>query len=217
MTISKRYERKWVFKNVDKTTIIQNLIDSKLFFRFQYDSRFVNSIYFDRDNLQNAQDNIDGISDREKIRLRWYGANYSSINKPVLEKKIRNNFLGSKNYFKLSNCNNTKLTSKNLNLLTKKINTTIGRNDLKPITLVSYKREYLVSGDNNIRATVDFNIKYKKLKNFMQNFFIKSNDVVLELKYNANFDPFIRTYLSGIKRIMKNSKYINSLFSTDGI
>jgi|TARA_Y100000389_G_scaffold202018_1_gene246233 SPX domain protein involved in polyphosphate accumulation len=217
VTSLKRYERKWVFKNTDKNIILQNLIDSKLFFRFQYDSRFVNSIYFDRNNLQNAQDNIDGISDREKIRLRWYGANSSFINKPILEKKIRNNFLGSKDYFNLNNYKNTKLTSKNLSLLTKKVNTTIGRNDLIPITLVSYKREYLVSGDNNIRATVDINIKYKILKNLIQNFFIKSNDVVLELKYDANFDPFIRTYLSGIKRIMKNSKYVNSLFSTYGI
>ena len=43
----KRFERKWIFKNNNFITLVNALIRSNLFFRSQYPSRIVNSIYFD--------------------------------------------------------------------------------------------------------------------------------------------------------------------------
>ena len=36
-----RYEKKWVFKNIDKETLLSNLINSKLFFREQFKLRTI--------------------------------------------------------------------------------------------------------------------------------------------------------------------------------
>ena len=64
-----RFERKWVFKNIDKETLLLSLLSSKLFFIEQFNERVVNSIYFDTLHLKSAVDNLDGISDREKRLL----------------------------------------------------------------------------------------------------------------------------------------------------
>ena len=84
---TQRLEKKWVFKNVNKETLIQNLISHKLLFRYHHQDRHINSIYFDNIFLKSAEDNLAGISDREKIRLRWYGLNKGLIKNAVLEKK----------------------------------------------------------------------------------------------------------------------------------
>jgi len=68
-----RFERKWVFKNVAKETLLLSLLNSKLFFIEQFNERVVNSIYFDTLSLKSAVDNLDGVNDRKKYRVRWYG------------------------------------------------------------------------------------------------------------------------------------------------
>ena len=94
-----RFEKKWVFNNIDKETLLSNLINSKLFFREQFEERTVNSIYFDTLNLKSAVDNLNGVSDREKFRVRWYGKNSELLNEPILENKVKKNFQGYKIFF----------------------------------------------------------------------------------------------------------------------
>ena len=79
------------------------------------------------------------------------------------------------------------------------------------MTQVSYKRNYLISCDKKVRATLDVDLKYRKLKNLIQNFFVRSNDIVLEFKYSNNLDNYLRNITGGITRVSRNSKYINSL------
>ena len=38
-----------------------------------HQGRYVNNIYFDSANLDHYFDNVDGVSRRGKIRVRWYG------------------------------------------------------------------------------------------------------------------------------------------------
>jgi len=208
---SQRLERKWVFKNINKETLIQNLISHKLFFRFHHKQRYVNSIYFDNIYLKSAEDNLAGISDRKKIRLRWYGPNVNQIKSPILEKKIKKNFQGFKELFTIKELKNLLLNEANLRLITNEVNNKFHSTNLIPVTLVCYKRSYFISHDNKVRATLDIDLKYKKLKNFIQNFYVRSNDIVLELKYSTNLDSYLRNTIGGITRISKNSKYINSL------
>tara|TARA_B100000989_G_scaffold295127_1_gene275499 strand:- start:414 stop:1073 length:660 start_codon:yes stop_codon:yes gene_type:complete len=207
----KRLEKKWVFKNVDKETLIQNLISYNLHFRPHFKERFVNSIYFDNQNLSFAEENLAGISNREKIRLRWYGPKSEILTNPVLERKVKKNFQGFKETFVLKNFDNFYVNKKNVLEITKKINQILSGKNLHPITQVCYKRYYLISSDNKVRATLDVDLKYKKLKNFIQNFYVRSNDVILELKYSKNLDNYLRNTIGGITRVSRNSKYINSL------
>ena len=58
-----------------------------------YKDRLINSIYFDDENFATAQDNLSGISDRRKYRIRWYGNNFKDFSYEV---KIKKNNLGRK-------------------------------------------------------------------------------------------------------------------------
>ena len=215
MTNDFRYEKKWVFDKIDKETLFSNLITSKLFFREQFKERTVNSIYFDTLNFKSAIDNLSGVSDREKFRVRWYGEDLDLFKQPILENKIKKNFQGQKIYFKLDEFNNKRLNQNNLLNLTKKINDLIPNKNLYPVTMTNYKRIYLISSNNEIRATLDYDLKYKKLSHYIENFFLKVEDVILELKYATNIDSYLRNQISGITRISKNSKYINSLMNNN--
>ena len=42
--------------------------------------REINNIYFDNLNFTSAQNNIDGISERAKFRVRWYNSDFFSKN-----------------------------------------------------------------------------------------------------------------------------------------
>ncbi len=208
-----RFEKKWVFTKIDKETLFSNLINSKLYFREQYSERTVNSIYFDTLNLKSAFDNLDGVSNREKYRVRWYGKNTEIFDNPILENKIKKNFQGYKIFFKLNNFDKKKLDNENLFELTKLVNKFSVNKNLYPITMTNYRRNYLISANNDIRATLDFNLQYKKLNNYIENFFVKSEDIILEFKYLTNIDSYLREQISGITRISRNSKYVNSLMS----
>jgi len=210
-----RFEKKWVFKNIDKETLLSNLINSKLFFREQFKQRTVNSIYFDTLDLKSAVDNLDGVSDREKFRVRWYGKNSNLLVSPILENKVKKNFQGSKFFYNLDDFKNKILNQNNLLNLTKTINDLLPFKNLYPVSMTSYKRIYLISANNEIRATLDFDLKHKKLINYIENFFINVDDIILEFKYSTNLDSYLRKQISGITRVSKNSKYINSLLTNN--
>ena len=73
----------------------ENWINSTRGIKRHYDNRNVNSIYYDTLNYQNARDNINGISNRSKTRVRWYNNNFTE---KKLEIKIKKNNLGKKLY-----------------------------------------------------------------------------------------------------------------------
>ncbi len=97
--------------------------------------------------------------------------------------------------------------------LTKSVNILVPNKNLYPITMTSYRRTYLISANNEIRATLDFDLQYKKLTNYIENFFTKVENIILELKYSTYLDAYLRKQISGITRISKNSKYVNSLIN----
>ena len=91
----KRFERKFVFKLINQFEIQNLLFKSNFFFKPHYPARKVNSIYFDTKNLKNINENLDGINERKKYRVRWYG-NANTIAKPIFEIKYKNAFETSK-------------------------------------------------------------------------------------------------------------------------
>ena len=215
MKNSFRFEKKWVFKNLDKETLFSNLLNCNLFFREQFRERTVNSIYFDNLNFKSATDNLDGVSDREKFRVRWYGKNPLILKNPILENKIKKNFQGYKKFYHLNKFNNKNLNDKNLFTLTDLVNKLLLNKSLYPVSMTNYRRIYLISANNQIRATIDFNLRYKKLTNYIEDFFVKVDDIILELKYSSDLDKYLREQISGITRVAKNSKYINSLLNNN--
>ena len=122
-------------------------------------------------------------------------------------------YLNTKKIFELKNFK-IKFSENNLNninsILLKKYNFL---NNYKIVTSTHYIRKYFISIINNIRATIDTDIFYKKLRQ-LNNFNLNNKDSrpILELKYKTADDDYVRTNLKNLTlRFSKNSKYINSL------
>ena len=212
MLEEKRFERKWIFRSNNYLNLINSLLRSKLFFRFNILQEKVNSIYFDDNSYSSIIENLDGINEKTKLRLRWYGER-SIIKSPFFESKKKIGFIAKKKHVKVDNLNNL-IFPETLNL--KKINKDINQNNFikkKVSSIISthYDREYLISADNPIRATVDYNLKSINLKNLSQLKLIKnfSEMIILEIKYPINLDTLLRKKLKDI--IFDYRKTLNML------
>jgi SPX domain protein involved in polyphosphate accumulation len=202
------FEKKWIFKNYNSNYIINFLHRSKFNFIKQYESRKINSIYFDDKNLTGVKDNLEGNRDRFKVRLRWYGNSELIVN-PTLEVKIKKGLISKKNKinFKL---NNFEIKSdRNLENLTNIIHEKILNINLKPKILISYERDYFFSSCKLIRSTIDKNIKYKKFNLFFPLFYLNMKKIILEFKYSLHHDGYVRKLINDIPhRYSKSSKYV---------
>ena len=82
-----------------------------------------------------------------------------------------------------------------------------------PVLTTHYDREYLISNNGLIRATLDYNIQSVFLKenndlNINRNYY---SNTILEIKYDVNLDKYVRENLKNISsRLSKNSKFVNS-------
>ena len=213
-----RFERKWIFKSNNYLVLINSLIRSNLFFKKHYPKRRVNSIYFDTSNYTSIRENLDGVSNKKKIRIRWYG-NYKKLVNPVLEIKSKKGSETKKESFNINELNNLKFPDlKNLEIIKDIVNLkTNSKKTIHPILTTNYDREYFISDNNKIRATIDYNLKSVYLKNLSQLDIIKnfSSACILEFKYSTKLDKYVRENLKNITlRLSKNSKFINSAFQT---
>jgi len=208
-----RFEKKWIYKNKHFDQLFNKLSRSNLRFKSHHQSRIVNSIYFDDLNLSNVKDNLEGEKKRIKYRVRWYGSE-NNINNAFFETKYKEAFKTFKSKKKLKLEKTLKTNDfKNLDILKEKINFKgFNKNILNPKIHISYKRTYLVSSNNLIRATIDENIKYKKLNMYNENFYRKFNNIILEMKYDISLDQYFRSMINEVSsRYSKNSKYVNCM------
>ena len=95
-----RFERKFIIPYEKKNLLDYFLKIHPLNIQKLFDDRVINNIYLDDLNFNFFKDNIDGISDRIKIRVRWYGKTFGEVKNPKLEFKIKQNTLGEKNFIK---------------------------------------------------------------------------------------------------------------------
>ena len=68
-----RYERKFLLDKFSIKSLEDLMIYSSSDLYEKYQERNVNSIYFDNKNFSLANANIEGIFNRVKIRIRYYG------------------------------------------------------------------------------------------------------------------------------------------------
>ena len=213
MTINslKRYERKWVFGNFDFNQICIYLFRSKFFFKEQYQNRNVNSIYFDDLNYSSIKQNLDGVSNKKKYRIRWYG-DFNILKEPIFEIKSKKGFEVQKKNYEISELENCNLLKPNdLNRIKICVNNKFRlKNELVPILSTHYLRHYFVSSNGLVRATVDKNLKslsFIKYFGPMKEY----TDLILEMKYDLNLDSFVKKNIDSIPvRFSKISKFISA-------
>ena len=136
--IENRYERKFILNSFEKESIIIKLFLSDFHFVPQHEERKVNSIYFDK-NYQSLIDNLEGISERKKLRIRWYG-DENKFKSFFIEEKIKKNFLSSKirDYITLNKYINIEDSLKLKEIFNKHI-----KLDYEPIVSIHYKISHL--------------------------------------------------------------------------
>ena len=206
-----RYERKWIFENGNYLDILNKALKSKFLFHLHYPKRFVNSLYFDDHRHTCIRENLSGISNRVKFRIRWYGKNSFILNNPKLEVKTKKNFLNYKTIYPLKNLDNKNLKNTNhIKLICRGVNSILKKKLLIATVSTHYERLYLISNNKKIRATIDYNLIGTNFNCYFQNpIFKTSGDLIVEFKYKQEYDNYVRSNIQKISsRFSKNSKYI---------
>lgn len=176
----------------------------------------IRSVYFDDYIKKSVRDNIQGLKERYKYRLRYYNLNLDVIK---LEKKVKNNEQGYKRsikvskdeYFELIN-GDYALFSKRVEPLAKELVLNMKTRLLRPLITIEYIREPYILPFNNIRVTFDKYITYST-KVFYSDKPLENtpllDEVVLEIKYNHFFPYFLRRifHVDAIQK-MSISKYL---------
>jgi len=182
-----------------------------------YPARYINNIYLDTNDYSHYWDNVEGLSKRIKVRIRWYGDSMGSVNSPVLEFKIKDNMLGSKVSFPMSSI--TVDSSLTIEQIHEQFKVLPIANPIKAYLLTlrlsimnRYHREYFTSQDGDFRFTVDSDLSFTELSN-RENYFTNKIEYayskVLELKYDSDLDSRASIVSRAIPfRMTRSSKYV---------
>lgn len=209
---------------VPKSVPLQELLaivkTNSFLFREVYHERQINNIYFDTNDYRFYFDNVDGVSNRQKVRIRWYGKMMGEIIDPKLEFKIKKGLVGDKWTYNLNSflmSNQIGLTSLQQVFKDSGLGNPIFEmiRDLKPTLLNSYRRRYFVSANKKFRITLDYDVNYRNIKDKFNCFgAIAEQDSfnVVELKYNLEDDKLANQVTTQFTfRLSKNSKYVNGV------
>ncbi|MGB4313059.1 MAG: polyphosphate polymerase domain-containing protein [Natronincolaceae bacterium] len=163
----------------------------------------VRSLYFDNYSDKAVVEKLSGVNRREKFRIRLYNDDSSFIR---LEKKSKLNRLCYKESTTLTKEQCEMLLNGDYNvlkdeqkLLSVELYTKMHYQNLRPRTIVDYKREAYVYPIGNVRITFDKNIR---TSNNIYGFFNPelvtipaTNAIILEIKYDGFVPEIIRQIL----------------------
>lgn len=206
-----RYERKYRIEGLSLDVILQTIKMHPATLRKIYPDRQINNIYFDTPDYTTYKENVMGIANRKKYRVRWYGFDPLIIKKPKLEIKHRNNEVGTKTI------HNVELFDfNNLAGLTREVNQlSAAFAYLQPSLLNSYRRAYFGTSDEKFRITIDWDLKYCSMLNgnqFRRYQAFEKNVFVLEVKYDKELESEVDRITQFFPyRRTKNSKYVNGV------
>ena len=205
-----RYELKVPFQHAQFTEFESWLQRAGLHPVKQFADRSIHSVYLDTSDLDDYQDNVSGISQRGKLRIRWYN---DATDKMVLELKNKRGKLANKLIIQLENpagelpfdrsVSNRLLRSNERSLSIAK------QYNLFPSLHVEYQRAYyeLSAG---IRMTIDRQMRYQKLYPIHSARATASVvDIVVEFKYPLGKQKKAAELLAGMPgRVFRHSKYV---------
>ncbi len=220
-----RYERKFILEADCRQHALFFIKNHPAFFKEIFHSRVVNNIYLDTPKLQFYFANKSGVSERKKLRIRWYGETFGAIQRPKLEYKIKSGLLGDKWSFSLCDFNFDKgfeVRSLPEMLRRSELPSPVREDiqNLSPTLLNSYLRTYFLSADGDFRLTLDEQLAYYRIDNYSNGFLFKIFDAtkwIVELKYAPENDHRASEISKAFPyRMNKNSKYVNGLDFLNG-
>ncbi len=210
-----RFERKFSTNSLSLVEVISLVKSHPAIFRVGFPDRQVNNLYFDSVQMQAFTDNVEGLANRTKIRIRWYGDLFGLVEKPTLELKIKRGNAGSKKHFPLApirvddNIHDTAMNRlKGIDGLLLEERLELAK--CRPVLITRYVRKYFLSTDGRFRITVDSGLMFYTVNRFKNRFLRCSHndDIVIELKYDAEQDDTAHKISSHLGyRLSKYSKY----------
>jgi len=222
--LEQRYEVKIPIVGIALYQVKRWILCHPSFFKVLHPQRQVNNIYFDTYDHYAFQSHVDGYAERIKYRLRWYG-DANQFTASQLELKIKQGEVGNKQqYFideqiDLANQNWREIKKKIINNIPPYPGELIATK--RPVLINCYQREYFQSLDQNIRLTLDYNVKYLDQQLFtrpnLHHYSPTETMIVLELKAGIkHYKEIVETVSSFPIRGGAVSKFINGVSSALG-
>lgn len=166
------------------------------------DGRYlIRSLYFDTPEDKALREKLDGVSRREKFRIRYYNADTSCIH---LEKKSKLAGLGRKDTAALTPEQAQKIVDGELSWmagseapLIVELYSKMRTQRLRPKTIVDYTREPFVYSPGNVRVTLDYNIRTGLSRTDFLNtacptISVPDSPAILEVKWDAFLPNAVR-------------------------
>lgn len=189
-------------------------------FRRHHPDQYVNSVYFDSFEMACFAENLTGISQRNKMRIRWYH-DIAKAENSRLEFKQRRSGKGNKIIYPLSlDLSNTATTwSEHIKHCQEQLSLQAlsqWDSQIYPILLGRYKRQYLVSFCGRIRATIDSKMEVFDQRYWSQPNLTRSRSVgdyvLLELKCDDAYEHLLNELVSRCPlNPSRHSKYVNGV------
>jgi hypothetical protein len=194
-------------------------------FSTAYPPRRINNAYFDRGSYQSFDESLSGVSERDKVRYRWYGP-HDEPRSGQLEVKRRRNRVGWKLTFPVElDLPERPRWSRVLSDISRSV-PAAGRYWLAhfavPMLINRYQREYFVSADGSLRVTLDacqqaFDQRYSSFVNTRQAVTL-DDVVVMEVKCAPDDVDAASEVLSDLPiSVSRHSKYCSSLAALAGL
>ena len=157
------------------------------------DGRYlIRSLYFDTPEDRALREKLDGVSQREKFRIRYYNGDASCIH---LEKKSKIAGLGRKAQA-IVDGRLSWMAESGMPLVTELYGKMCAER-LRPKTIVDYTREPFVYAPGNVRVTLDYNIRTGlSCTDFLDTgcptIPVPENPAILEVKWDAFLPDVVR-------------------------
>lgn len=217
-----RYERKYRVDTLQLPELLQIVRDHPMSFRRLHPDRQVNNVYFDTDELHFFQENLAGVGQRQKLRLRWYGQDHLQATQALLEMKCKDGLLGQK--FSIAVPDFAVSEPHQLNVAARAGIAALWQMDaaqqaaptlmelrLAPTLLNTYLRSYYATYNGKFRLTIDramhsygFNARHEPHR-----VPAKDEAIVVEIKYDAAHESEFQDVGQRFPmRVGKNSKYV---------
>lgn len=187
------------------------LLDAPVQFWTSYPPRYVNSYYYDTYANDDYVDNVTGLSDRIKLRFRWYG-DIGGRFPIVLECKRKNGTISFKDTVFLGE-HETGLAAFSAAEATRDARldpvmaARLARRRQRRL-FVRYHRRYLAAPDG-VRLTIDQNIRYADGRERAPVLLSSPVHTVLELKFRPDRSDSTGRLLERLPfRLFRHSKYV---------
>jgi SPX domain protein involved in polyphosphate accumulation len=214
-----RYEIKFIIP-YEQVGVVMQWLYSETKLISSYPDRYVNSLYFDDIYYNSVRDNLAGISNRRKLRLRWYhDYQERNIKGLVLESKARDGRLGYKEKFKLHDSNSSLFDVKisdivdyiSNNLEDEEAKVLLCDNYYISVLQVIYKRSYF-EDINGLRLTLDDDILFRDAypyEELSKSTAVSYPHTVMELKFSVEMKNYVSDLIRSLHYVPKrHSKYL---------